>query len=111
LKLQPGEEIPHRQAIIQWEMPEDLNQYSQIFSVVQSRSHIGNEFSEAKLNKFHPHMVLNYYEEKTAKHRLYAGIVKLNPGRWYQFRVAAVNEFGTMGYSNYTKEFQLTKSK
>lgn len=35
------------------------------------------------------------------------GHVKLRPGRWYQFRVAAVNVNGTRGYSNYSQEFQL----
>lgn len=39
------------------------------------------------------------------------GQVKLRPGRWYQFRVAAVNSNGTRGYSNYSQEFQLHTRK
>lgn len=35
------------------------------------------------------------------------GQIRLRIGRWYQFRVAAVNENGTKGYSTISKEFQL----
>lgn len=39
----------------------------------------------------------------------YEGNIKLKPGRWYQFRIASVNELGTKGYSELSQPFQLHK--
>jgi anosmin-1 len=110
LKLSRSDRLPHRQVVVEWEMPVDLSEYGQIFFVLQSRSHVGTELVETKFNRFHPHNVLSYYEDKSPNRRGYTGTVKLNPGRWYQFRVASVNAHGTRGYSTYTKPFQLSKS-
>lgn len=55
-------------------------------------------------------MILEYDLNKLIENRT-VGQVKLRPGRWYQFRIAAVNVNGTRGYSNYSQEFQLQTRK
>lgn len=40
-----------------------------------------------------------------------SSLVTLKIGRWYEFRVAAVNENGTRGYSVPSEPFQLNESQ
>lgn len=40
-----------------------------------------------------------------------SSILPLKIGRWYEYRVAAVNRNGTRGYSEPSKSFQLNESE
>lgn len=42
--------------------------------------------------------------------RRYNVIVRLRLGRWYEFRIAALNEHGIRGYSSHSARFQLKES-
>ncbi|XP_055615964.1 anosmin-1 isoform X2 [Toxorhynchites rutilus septentrionalis] len=100
-----------RMAEIQWEITLEEEMSSAIYFVIESRHHIGISFAERKLeNDWQNHTPTVIYEVKRAgNQKRYVGEMKLKPGRWYQVRVAAVNELGTKGYSVVSKEFQLSK--
>ncbi|XP_055584799.1 anosmin-1 isoform X2 [Uranotaenia lowii] len=102
----------YRMAEIQWDisLEEDI-QSSAIYFVVESRHHIGVSFAERKLeDDWQNHTPMVIYElKRPGSQKRYVGELKLKPGRWYQVRVAAVNEMGTRGYSSVSKEFQLSK--
>lgn len=100
-----------RMAEIQWEISLEEEMSSAIYFVVESRHHIGISFAERKLeNDWQNHTPIIIYEVKRPGiQKRYVGEMKLKPGRWYQVRVAAVNEQGTKGYSVVSKEFQLSK--
>lgn len=102
-----------RMAEIHWDIALEEEESSAIYFVVESRHHIGINFAERKLeNDWQSHTPVGIYEVKrTGSLKRYVGDMKLKPGRWYQVRVAAVNELGTRGYSVVSKEFQLSKSK
>lgn len=99
-------------AEIQWDISLEENA-SAVYFVVESRHHIGVSFAERKLeDDWQYHMPIAIYEVgRPASQKRYIGEMKLKPGRWYQVRVAAVNELGTKGYSTVSKEFQLRKSR
>ncbi|XP_058813046.1 anosmin-1 isoform X3 [Topomyia yanbarensis] len=98
-----------RMAEIQWEIPLEEELSSAIYFVVESRHHIGISFAERKMeNDWQYHTPTVIYEVgRPGSQKRYVGEMKLKPGRWYQVRVAAVNELGTKGYSVVSKEFQL----
>ncbi|XP_065076420.1 anosmin-1 isoform X2 [Ochlerotatus camptorhynchus] len=100
-----------RMAEIHWDISLEEEESSAIYFVVESRHHIGINFAERKLeNDWQSHTPVGIYEVKrTGSLKRYVGDMKLKPGRWYQVRVAAVNELGTRGYSVVSKEFQLSK--
>lgn len=50
------------------------------------------------------------HEKMSAYFRI-STILSLKIGRWYEYRVAAVNQNGTRGYSHATKPFQLNESE
>lgn len=45
------------------------------------------------------------------KYFRFSANLKLRPGRWYKFRIAAINENGTRGYSENSHVFQLKERK
>ncbi|XP_058461155.1 anosmin-1 isoform X2 [Malaya genurostris] len=100
-----------RIAEIQWEIPLEEELSSAIYFVVESRHHIGISFAERKMeNDWQYHTPTIIYEVgRPGSLKRYVGEMKLKPGRWYQVRVAAVNELGSKGYSVVSKEFQLSK--
>ncbi|XP_055523589.1 anosmin-1 isoform X1 [Wyeomyia smithii] len=100
-----------RMAEIQWDISLE-EESSAVYFVVESRHHIGVSFAERKLeDDWQYHMPTVIYEvARPASQKRYIGEMKLKPGRWYQVRVAAVNELGTKGYSTVSKEFQLSKT-
>ncbi|XP_059611296.1 anosmin-1 [Phlebotomus argentipes] len=97
-----------------WEIKLHINRTAPMVFLVEGRSHLGAFFSEQKLGPWNAFAVQPVYEikyrEVKVEKKKHVGNVKLRPGRWYQFRVAAVNENGTRGYSTYTKPFQLTEN-
>lgn len=100
-----------RMAQIQWDISLEEEMTSAIFFVVESRHHIGISFAERRLeNDWQKHTPVVIYEvNRQGNQKRYIGEIKLKPGRWYQARIAAVNEHGTRGYSVVSKEFQLSK--
>lgn len=98
---------------VSWDM---INLTTPILYVVETRAHIGAVFSEYKLSDWRYVEVQHEYDKqfKDINRRDVirpVGSIRLRPGRWYEFRIAAVNENGTRGYSNHTKAFQLKESK
>uniref|UniRef100_A0A0K0DVG6 Anosmin-1 n=1 Tax=Strongyloides stercoralis TaxID=6248 RepID=A0A0K0DVG6_STRER len=91
-----------RSAIIRWVMkkltPKHVNSNANIY-VIQWRWGIQED-----IDKMVP------WQTITMKTKNYA-IIKhvLLPGRYYVFRIAAVNEFGTAGFSNASNVFKLSK--
>lgn len=100
-----------RMAEIHWDVAVEEEESSATYYVVESRHHIGISFAERKMeNDWQNHKATMIYEIKRAGNlRRFVGELKLKPGRWYQVRVAAVNEKGTRGYSVVSKEFQLSR--
>lgn len=100
-----------RMAEIQWELTMEEEDSSATYYVVESRHHIGINFAERKMeNDWQNHKATMVYEiKRTGNLKRFVGELKLKPGRWYQVRVAAVNEKGTRGYSAISKEFQLSR--
>uniref|UniRef100_A0A0N5BWK3 Anosmin-1 n=1 Tax=Strongyloides papillosus TaxID=174720 RepID=A0A0N5BWK3_STREA len=91
-----------RSAVIRWVMkkltPAHVNSNANIY-VIQWRWGIQND-----IEKMIP------WQTITMKTKNYA-IIKhvLLPGRYYVFRIAAVNEYGTSGFSNTSNIFKLSK--
>lgn len=82
---------------IRWTTPESPTVTGPILYVLEERHHAGSEFTEASLGPWTP------------RHRTNKTNIKLRnlvkPGRWYQFRIAAINTLGSRGYSDSSKEF------
>ncbi|KFB53275.1 AGAP003441-PA-like protein [Anopheles sinensis] len=101
----------YRTAQIQWEMKLE-EEPSPTYYVVESRFHIGTTYAEHRMeNDWQLHMPGSFIQDNLGTLKRYIGELKLKPGRWYQVRVAAVNEMGTRGYSAHSRPFQLSKSK
>ncbi|CAD7084329.1 unnamed protein product [Hermetia illucens] len=95
---------------ISWKIHQNKAQMLPVFFVVETRSHVGNVFSQRKLS---PWQWCNF--QKMAEVLDHATMIKktvvsikLKLGLWYQIRVAAINKYGYRGYSNYSEEFRLT---
>lgn len=71
--------------------------------VIEERHHTGRQFNPKRLSSWDLCSRTDKYSQ-TLKN--YA-----KPGRWYQFRVAAVNENGTQGFSEPSLPFILSISK
>lgn len=88
-----------RTLIVRWQS-EDLPQESMsspTLYVLEERHHAGRHFTESRLGAWTP-------RHRSAKPSAFLkNLVK--PGRWYQFRVAAVNENGTRGWSDNSMKF------
>uniref|UniRef100_A0A182NKX1 Anosmin n=1 Tax=Anopheles dirus TaxID=7168 RepID=A0A182NKX1_9DIPT len=99
----------YRTALIQWEMKLEKEE-SPTYYVVESRYHIGPAYAEHKMeNDWQVHILETFAQVQGGVLKSYIGEIKLKPGRWYQMRVAAVNSFGTRGYSALSRPFQLMK--
>ncbi|XP_053670150.1 anosmin-1 [Anopheles nili] len=99
----------YRTAQIQWEMKLE-GEPSPTYYVVESRFHIGTAYAEHKMeNDWQLHMPGSFIQDDLGMLKRYIGELKLKPGRWYQVRVAAVNDMGTRGYSAHSRPFQLSK--
>uniref|UniRef100_A0A8D9DWW6 Anosmin-1 n=1 Tax=Cacopsylla melanoneura TaxID=428564 RepID=A0A8D9DWW6_9HEMI len=83
--------------LIHWQGPAES---SDIFYVVQERHHIGVHYREEKLGDWCSGFVV----EKPRLKKKYVFV----PGRWYQVRVAAVNLYGTRGFSPPSETFKLS---
>uniref|UniRef100_A0A1B0CDH7 Adhesion-type protein n=2 Tax=Lutzomyia longipalpis TaxID=7200 RepID=A0A1B0CDH7_LUTLO len=99
---------------ISWEIRVVINRTSLFDFLIEGRSHVGPYFSDHKLGPWNGFPVQPIYDIKyrdvKVERKRHVGNIKLRPGRWYQFRVAAVNENGTRGYSSYSIPFQLTEN-
>ncbi|XP_037028240.1 anosmin-1 isoform X2 [Bradysia coprophila] len=87
--------------------------YNLVF-VLETRSHIGYYYDEQKLSNWFsmPFEVtssaMKYEKDKGGlMTNEFGANVRLRPGRWYQFRLSAVNGNGTRGYSTPSLNFQL----
>lgn len=78
----------HTMFVVHWQGTQDL---SNVLYVMQERHHIGVRFKEEKMGDWSVGFVVE-------KPRLKKKFVFV-PGRWYQVRVAAVNQHGTRGFS------------
>jgi hypothetical protein len=96
------ETVKKRSILIQWSSDEEPPSGSVIY-VIEERHHAGRNFIEEHLSEWTPCARTN------ASGYTLKNLVK--PGRWYQFRVAAVNENGTKGFSKTSPTFGASSSK
>lgn len=87
-----------------------LLQNKSVYFVIEGRYHLGYVFSSHKLSDwtiFHGHLRYDHVFRESSREiaRRWCFILKIKPGRWYQFRVASVNENGTKGFSKHSTEF------
>lgn len=75
---------------------------------VEARHHVGSLFSARKLGNWQWQSVEKIAEISENKTRRTGISFKLKPGRWYQFRVAAINANGFRGYTEPSKPFALS---
>lgn len=75
---------------------------------VEARHHVGSLFSPRKLGNWQWQSVEKIAEIAENKTRRTGIAFKLKPGRWYQFRVAAINANGFRGYTEPSKPFALS---
>lgn len=76
---------------------------SNVLYVVEERHYTGRHYMESRMNEWSTCF-------RTAKRsQILRHFVK--PGRWYQFRVAAVNENGTKGFSEPSIRFSISSGK
>ncbi|KAJ8956787.1 hypothetical protein NQ314_006663 [Rhamnusium bicolor] len=73
-----------------------------ILYLIEERHHAGRHFIEKKLSEW------TACSRTIKNSQIIRHFVK--PGRWYQFRVAAVNENGTKGYSEESSSFSVSIS-
>lgn len=96
------ETVKKRSILIEWSSDEEPPSGSVIY-VIEERHHAGRNFIEEHLSEWTPCARTN------ASGYTLKNLVK--PGRWYQFRVAAVNENGTKGFSKTSPTFGASSSK
>ncbi|XP_049946423.1 anosmin-1 [Schistocerca serialis cubense] len=103
----------HGRVHVQWRLPgDDGHAYgdggggggdaeAQLVFVVQERHHVGQRLARDRLGAWGP------LHRGVRPHCLLPrGLIR--PGRWYQFRVAAVNRNGTRGFSQPSPPFRLS---
>lgn len=83
--------------LVRWQ---GTHAFPHTFYVIQERHHIGVTFKLEKMGDWSTGFVVG-------KPRLKKKYVFV-PGRWYQVRVAAVNAWGTRGYSSPSEPFSLS---
>lgn len=125
-----------RKAKITWlmRMPHNHHQ-NELEYIIEARAHIGNSFSKYKLSQWFVLQAENTQVESVHSHNFkcvhwfiflwtmygmmedfssysfrLSSWISLQIGRFYEFRIAAINENGTRGYSA-TTVFQLNESK
>lgn len=74
-----------------------------ILYLLEERHYAGRHFTESRLSEWAACL------RTVKKSQVLRHFVK--PGRWYQFRVAAVNENGTKGYSDNSLPFSVSISE
>ncbi|KAH8417669.1 hypothetical protein KR222_004008, partial [Zaprionus bogoriensis] len=74
---------------------------------VEVRSHIGRLFAPRKLSMWQSQQVEKILETTDRRSKFMEIYFNIRPGRWYQVRVAAVNEYGFRGYSQPSHAFTL----
>lgn len=83
-----------RTLIVEWTPPAVANGH--VTYLVQERHHVGAEYVPERMTAW----TIVTRTDRVREHlKLYA------PGRWFQFRVAAINENGTRGYSPPSEQF------
>lgn len=91
---------------IEWSSPDENPagfEEEKLLYLIEERHHPGKYFNSNRLSEWSP------CSKSFKTNRLLKHLVK--PGRWYQFRVAAVNENGTRGYSENSLPFRISSSK
>lgn len=87
---------------ISWNPGPNRNNPGTILYLIEERHHTGRNFIEQDLTEWS----LCSQSNKTSY--FLRNVVK--PGRWYQFRVAAINENGTKGFSPHSPTFSVSTS-
>ncbi|XP_074039130.1 anosmin-1 Kallmann syndrome 1 [Leptinotarsa decemlineata] len=90
---------------IDWSTAESSRQYKGggvVLYLIEERNHAGKYFVESMLGNW------SLCSKSMRPQRVLRNVLK--PGKWYQFRVAAVNENGTRGFSNSSSPFTVTTS-
>lgn len=77
-----------RTVIIDWK-PGELLSSGTVLYLVEERHHAGRHLIESRMTEWTP----CFRSAKSYVRQL------IKPGRWYQYRVAAINENGTKGFS------------
>ncbi|XP_030767547.1 anosmin-1 isoform X1 [Sitophilus oryzae] len=97
-------ELRKRAVHIQWTKKShyNLNNSSTVIFLIEERHHPGKHYTEAKLTKWTPFLTTDKTECFLKK--------AIKPGNWYQFKIAAVNENGTKGYSKTSYPFSTSVS-
>ncbi|XP_056640275.1 anosmin-1 [Diorhabda sublineata] len=85
---------------IEWSSLEPNMELGNILYLIEERHHTGDFFNSNNFSQWSP------CSKSIKNNRLLRHFVK--PGKWYQFRVAAVNENGTRGYSDGSLPFRVS---
>lgn len=84
-----------RTVIIEWKPGELLLSGSTVLYLIEERHHAGRHLIENRMTEWTP----CFRSAKSYVRQL------IKPGRWYQYRVAAVNGNGTKGFSRHSFGF------
>lgn len=89
----------YRKALaVEWSSPaSEVVAAGHVTYVLQERHHVGIEYVPERMTAWMT--VTRTDRTREQLKQLYA------PGRWFQFRVAAINENGTRGYSSSSQQF------
>lgn len=82
--------------------------------MLEARNHAGFAFRVRKLGQWHEmryNTLHTMYDQRAGRTVYTVTVDALRPGRWYQFRAAAMGVHGTRGYSAPSAEFQLKESE
>lgn len=113
-------DIPRNVTVAQWPQQELSATVSMTMArsdvdwrlMLETRTHAGYAFRERKMDQWHEQSYVLLSHQLDGEHLVVSFEVnKLQPGRWYQFRAAAIGIRGTRGYSLPTVEFQLRDSE
>lgn len=83
--------------VVEWTAPFPGTSAGHVTYVVQERHHVGAAYVPERMTTWA--MVTRTDRTREQFRQLHA------PGRWFQFRVAAINENGTSGYSPPSEQF------
>lgn len=83
---------------VEWSRPSaDTAAAGHVTYVLQERHHVGAEYVAERMTAWATVTRTDRTQEQLKQLRA--------PGRWFQFRVAAINENGTRGYSRPSEQF------
>lgn len=83
--------------MVEWSEPSPDTSAGHVTYLVQERHHVGVAYVPERMTPWA--MVTRTDKTREQFRQLHL------PGRWFQFRVAAVNENGTSGYSSPSEQF------